>query len=352
MSRKDTVLLFLFVLTSSSTVFGDRLLDISLLTWGELQTQAGYFTKSGRWKGGLPKKVRKEAELFGSCEERQVNGTFCQSWTSEEERKDSYGKGNCKCSKNTGAYCQEWTCLREHTKRTCEKRYKKRCIATPKEMHVQSCICLEAADSGAYCVKWKCSEERRRRRYKDGVFTCRASDASMEFCHLWNGDFESDKEVESIACECTDSGDGYCDYWQCQARTLLRCSKHKGGWCRLGVSLGVFGSLGLLFLSGGMAIIFDDVLKGKTAAWNRGKILAIYVCFLVLPWGIGVAIAGGIDGIAWVTLMWSIPFLILAFVLFQSKRGKAAEPSSMLAPLQEPPQIPAYLFDGKTYAAS
>ena len=118
-----TVLLFLFALTSPSTVSGDRILDISLPSWGQLQTRAGYFTENGQWKGGLPKKARKEAGIYGSCKEVPDNGTFCQSWTVEEDRKNTYGKGNCKCRKNTGTYCEEWTCLEEQTKRTCKRRY-------------------------------------------------------------------------------------------------------------------------------------------------------------------------------------------------------------------------------------
>ena len=302
--------------------------ETGLLSWGQLQKKAGYFSESGRWRGGLPKKERNEGDVWSNCLERHNNVSFCKKWEEKGESAQAFRNGTCDCIEEKDSYCHGWKCISEEKERYCSEGSRKDRKSSPKckkgvEM-LEDCQCLEEKnESSAYCWKWRCTENDGDSTTRRGDYFCHETsnsnsstlNSSTTSCVDWSGELTSSSDVESISCECTIDEDGLCENWECNVRTLLRCSEHKGGWCHLELSIGVFGVIGFLFLVGGMVLIFSFQCSRRANREMQLKILTIYTIFLVLPWFAGVAISGGVEGIGWVILMWAIPFIVLAAII-------------------------------------
>ena len=292
-----------------------------LLSWGQLQKEAGYFSKSGLWRGGLPKKERKEGDVWSNCLERHGNDSFCQKWEEKGDSAQEFRNGTCTCNEVKDSYCNQWTCISEEKARYCSERGRKGkgmapVCKTDVEM-LEDCSCHESlgTNTSSYCLKWRCTENDGNGTSRSGDYFChetKTENSSTPFCNRWSGELTSNGDVESISCDCTIDDNGYCENWECSVRTLPRCSEHKGGWCHLELSIAVFGLIGLLFLIFGMVLVFSNQCSRHTSRDMQLKILIIYTLFLVLPWFAGVALSGGVIGIVVVIAMWIIPFIVLA----------------------------------------
>ena len=290
-------------------------LDISQHGWSFLEKRAGYYTEDGYWKGGFPKSEHKKGQVFHSCSEVHSSGNFCQKWRREGESAESTRQGTCDCEDHTEFYCKEWNCIGKQTETRCQPEYGKICRFPRTSQGVQNCTCLTPSDNQKYCSSWACTLDMVRKRAVQGEYLCLEGSSQTEYCQQWIGHISSDREEFSILCKCEGKDDKYCRYGNCETRTLLRCNKHKGGWCNLWLSIFVFGGFGLVFLVSGILIVFSDsfVNPGKTS--NLIMILLLYICLFVLPWGIGVASSGGLKGLGYVAVLWSGSAVLTAVFL-------------------------------------
>ena len=278
---------------------------------------------------------RKEGDIWSNCLDRYDNESFCQRWAQNGDNAQEFRKGICTCYRVKDSYCDRWTCISEERERYCLERFRKGKASAPLAQPgfysgrdkllvckrdvdmLEFCSCHEEGwtNTSSYCLKWRCTENDGIGSARFGDYFChetKTENSSTPFCNRWSGELKSNGDVESISCDCTIDDNGYCENWECSVRTLLQCSEHKGEWCHLEVSIGVFGLIGLLFLIVGMVFIFLNQCSRQDNRDIQLKILTIYTIFLVLPWFAGVALSGGVVGIVVVIAMWTIPFIVLA----------------------------------------
>ena len=296
-----------------------RGLDISQHGWRSLEKRAGYYTKGGQWKGGFPKSEHKTGHIFQSCSEVHSSGNFCQRWKREGGSVEATRQGTCDCETHTESYCKEWNCIGKETETRCRPEHGKICRFPRTSQGAQNCTCLEPADNKEYCLSWACTLDMTGKRAVQGEYLCLEASSSGAYCQQWVGHMPSDREEFSVLCRCQGYTDDYCRYGECETRTILRCNKHKGGWCNLSLSIFLFGGFGFVFLVSGTVVVFSDmfVVGSKT---NRIVVFTVYVFLFVFPWGIGVGSSGGTKGILWVAAFWFISFVVVAFVSWKFKQ--------------------------------
>ena len=260
----------------------------------------------------MPKKERKEGDVWSNCLERHDNDSFCQKWAEKGEIAQASRNKICHCIKTADSCCRKWKCISEEKSRYCsvgnrkDKTSARRCKQAVEK--IEECVCSSEHSIGGCCSKWTCAENGGDSTTRHGEYYRYVSqyvetsilNASTSFCTYWSGEWTSKKYVGSTSCDCAIIDNGYCESWRCNVRTLLRCSEHRG-WCRLELSIGVFGLIGLFFLIGGMVIIDSPNVCCRTADLKtRAKFSIVYSLLLFPPWLASVGITGGSMGLRFV----------------------------------------------------
>lgn len=277
-----------------------------LKSWGDLDQEAGYFTQSGLWKGGLPMLHRSSRPESYSCESIHATYGFCLRWVGGYvEQRGPLNQEYCICTSSNSYYCEEWECRRTRDFEPCEQRVQD-CIKD-RETRITSCTCDRESDDYFICQEWSCQEFTIFGREQSESYVCLEEDESLNFCHRWKGDATSDSHIKSTVCECFDGDDNHCRLWICELREITRCSASGHFMCDIQFAIIVCGGLGVafnLFLLGIAACIRAD--------WRDRSLLALSVfvigfLMLMLPLLLGAALTGGLYGIGWVLLIWTIP---------------------------------------------
>ena len=295
-----------------------RALEADLRPWNLLKRDAGYCTKSGLWRGGLSQFAQNSEKGHNHC----VNniGTHCMAWHTAEVNRKRHDGGMCTCEETTEHFCQRWTCESSLRHRCKRRPTSKECIKLKK----LECHCTHAAKNGKYCRRWSCRKEAGAKGGHAEDYRCVIPDASGDFCRRWRGNSSSESIVESSACECFRRGESFCDAWMCREREITRCEAFGHGWCRLKIAIGVGGGMGLFcFILSICCTVHFCQVGGKLT------FTIVYSCFLLfcLPWLAGVFIWGGIFGLPWVLLMWSVAIAMALYLakIKSTKEVPAAE---------------------------
>ena len=320
-------------------------LDKNLSSWHRLKRDAGYFTESGVYRGGLWRDAKATDSEVYSCLDNRIN--YCRHWTTEEESKHTREHGTCTCIDATArlSYCTRWTCETTHVKKkahctgggmdggssSCEDVYLSNSL---------TCACDLPAANENYCAQWSCSDVSSDGYSEAEDYRCLEEDVTGEYCYSWKGNISSSYEIESSFCQCRQREDRYCHHWACRERSLTRCAAHFGGWCSIELGIGLAGGLGLVFI-----LLYGRCLHNGECAEESTEVLSCITCgdsvlnsrwfsrlashfgcqdsadcfpygkFLkavivsCLAWLSGVLIWGGIDALIVVLPVWFFAFL-------------------------------------------
>ena len=300
-----------------------RVLDSDLETWNRLKREAGYYTESGQWRGGLYRVARTTETGQYHCLEH--TDTHCTSWNVSERSRKKHETGNCTCEETTSPYCQQWTCNTTYQYRCQNSENPATCIA----VETLKCDCIVSALNERYCWKWRCQEDSNT--VPGGQFgfedhECVVGNDTAAFCSRWHGNTSSKYVVESSACECFERGRGFCKYWQCRERKITRCTQTNLGWCQLEIAIGVGGGLGLfLFI---FCVLRRQVSfahwEGTTRKLETGHVLVCFVLFC-LPWSVGVAIWDGVFAMSCVFPAWSVALFAMLCAVKRAVRIRNGE---------------------------
>ena len=216
--------------------------NVLLTSWNVLKRDAGCYTQSGMYRGGLYKRARGSYHEEFQCTDKHRD--YCLLWETIHSSNDR-DPTICRCdSKGDLPVCDSWRCSRDN----------------------RECVCQRRSAKDSYCLKWKCVQKQ------DGDnpdaeedYECMSNDASGEYCLEWKGDIASSYQMSSAVCRCTEANKNYCTKWECDDRWLVRCASHSGGWCDMRIALGVGCLLGLF-----PVIIAAGFLGGGTAHGNAG----------------------------------------------------------------------------------
>ena len=227
-----------------------------------------------------------------------------------EHRDGKHETGNCSCGETTSPFCQQWTC-NTRFEYDCSTMYESKTCITKGTLN---CDCIVPADNEQYCWTWHCRGDSNLKPggyHENEDYECVSGDVTGEFCFRWHGNTSSKYQLESSACQCFARGERFCRYWQCRERGIGRCTHSGPGWCRLEISIGVGGGLGLLSFAFSVGFPLA-VARGHQDLMTPPVVVVFFAAFC-LPWSIGVLIWGGSFGYPWVMLMWSVGFIAIFF---------------------------------------
>ena len=262
--------------------------DVSLTSWHVLKRDAGYYSHSGMYRGGLCKRARGSYHEEIRCTDKHRD--YCLLWKTTHSSNDR-DPTVCRCdSEGDSPLCESWHCSSDN----------------------RECVCRTRSTNGRYCLRWKCL--RKGDRYQAGAeedYECVSGDARGEYCLVWQGNISSSCYVSAALCRCAQAKVNYCTMWKCHTRWHLRCASHPYGWCHVGIALVVgcvFGIYPVFVAGAGVYLCLIDGKKhGERCA---GCICAFCIlCFMGIPLLVGVAILGGVMGVVFTSVMWIIVFL-------------------------------------------
>ena len=259
--------------------------DVSLTSWPDLERDAGYFTRKGVYRGGRYKKARESYHEEFRC--TNENQEHCLSWKTTNSS-DDQDPTVCHCrSGENSPVCELWYCSRDD----------------------RECVCEARSAKDPYCLRWSCSQKPNGEPDGEEYYECAAGDVSGEYCRDWQGNISSSYQISSAVCRCTEAKKKYCTRWECNERRLVRCESHSGGWCDMGLALGVGGVFGAL----GAFVASSIATLTTVYTANAGEILSSFFCsftwvfvahLICVPWLFGILIWGGAMGIVWSLFMW------------------------------------------------
>lgn len=276
------------------------------LTDKELKIEAGYYTESGKYRGGIPK--FNEIPEVSVCSEN--NATICMEWDSKEsDNDDEYYV--CGCQTPIDGYCYTWTCsvVKANDADECsEDCYDVLAAETTR------CTCKggdTATTSTAvseYCGSWECVES-----FVDGSthtnfekFVCKEVSASGRYCSAWTGELITNDEVSATVCGCVEGNAANgCTAWECMDKRISKC----GGVCSIGLAVGFAGTFGLL-----LGYFLLSSLKSGPGPCS------VILFVLVLACASGAVLWGGQDGAMYVAIMWGIPLVVFALCWFTREK--------------------------------
>ena len=253
--------------------------DVSLASWNVLKRDAGYYSESGKYRGGLYKKARGSYHEEFRCIHKRRD--CCQSWETTHSSGDRDPTA-CRCDSERGSpVCESWHCSRDD----------------------RDCVCETRSEKDRYCLKWSCVQKSNGEIDTEEYYECAADDASGEYCRVWQANISSSYQISSAVCRCTEAEKNYCTRWACDERWLVRCASHFGGWCDMNIALGVgcvLGGCGLIIIG---TILYNCSIGSCDC--DKIKIVALIVvggflfCSLLL---FGVVIWGGVKGFVFVSV--------------------------------------------------
>ena len=312
----------LFLSTEAVCQSDDGLnLEEDLEPWTSLKRRAGYYTQSGRYRGGLYKSVRHEEGEVNDCV--KDNGRYCLLWTSRNRNEEKEKTSSCACKDGRRQYCASWTC--EHKAAHFDADYCRHadrgaasCKGRQHEAY-STCSCSIEAKNQKYCQQWLCTESSSHEKTAKGTYNCTKD--RVEYCERWTGDILSENEVEAAACQCDVKQATHCRHWTCKDRGLKIC-RRKWGWCNFTFALIVAGGGGTICLLGGMfSGLKERNLYRRMERFYFGSVF----CFLFTP---GVLIWGGETVVPWVALMWGVTLLISLIALMVTCDINSVEPQT------------------------
>ena len=292
------------------------------------ETRADYYTERGKYLGGIP--AHSDASALYNCTELNFDhaynatvghDTACISWTGNVAGSSEQEFGRCSCQSVMNVeYCDAWTCSdlvvsNGGDESPCPPDIDEP-VATscPIETvaHSTRCVCEAEDDSGNFCSSWVCLETDYDYGGEFGEYQCVRASPAAYYCDAWTGVVETSDQVEISVCACTQEADNsrVCLRWECDMRTMTKCSDASSGWCDIGFSIGIggfLGSFGALFVALG---VFRLMKKGQP---NYRSSSGLYVCLglaWMAAWSIGVVIWGGVDGALCAALWWGAVIVI------------------------------------------
>ena len=210
----STILLAVFFKPSAANEAG-QVLDSDLKTWNRLKRDAGYYTESGQWRGGLYRRARTtETEQYRCLSHTD---THCTTWNVSERRRGKHETGTCNCKEAASRYCQQWTCSTRFEYECDDSDHPQTCISRM----TLNCGCMLAAINERYCWKWHCREDSNTKPggyHENEDYECVVGDVTAKYCFRWHGNTTSKYQVESSACECFERDRSFCKYWLCRER--------------------------------------------------------------------------------------------------------------------------------------
>ena len=311
----NTFLFCLAVLLAASLARGavneaSQVLDADLRSWNQLKRDAGYFTESGLWRGGLYRKARSTETGLYHC--LSHTGVHCIQWRVLEHGHEDK-TGTCHCEETDSPFCHRWQCDKTYNYECGVSKHPRTCVAEESS----TCTCMMLAVNERYCWKWQCREGSTvRGGFQDKLYECIDADLTDAFCLRWHGNISSKYQAESAACECSERVQSFCKSWQCIERGMARCEQSGLGWCRQGIAVGVGGGMGLLLFLIGL-LLWQMRLAVAKAVTLKLEVKHVLTCFvlLCLPWTTGVLIWGGIVGFLGVFLVWAMAFFAVIYAI-------------------------------------
>lgn len=293
-------------------------------TDGDLKVHAGYYTKGGKYCGGIPG-YNNMYEMF-DCTEYMYDFSLgnaggikkvCKEWISNEvSTQAEYDVARCSCqSIKDKEYCDVWSCshVDVYTPLSCVSG-DTFCYAE-REVRTTQCMCETEAYTGRFCASWACLDtdpDKNDNNIDDeggGViletYECVTTSPTADFCVAWTGVTDTKGKMGSSTCSCVQgsTSTSVCSHWECQMRGMDKCSSAGSGWCDIAYAVGIgglFGSFGAAYAAVGLF----RFLRGETAIY-RSSGLDYFMGFAWMAvWSIGVVIWGGEDGAIYVTLWW------------------------------------------------
>ena len=330
-----------------------------LQSWSHMRQEAGYYTKSGVYRGGLWRIAsNRESEVYHCLKDASSR---CTIWNTHEKNQVEEERGKCSCAATELSYCEQWTCT---TKRVSLRHY-------TRFKDTLECGCVSPSPNERYCSEWACTERSSSGHSEQEDYQCVEEDVTGEYCYRWNGNISSSLEIESSLCECFERGKHFCKHWECRERSMIRCAAHWGGWCSIEIAVFVGGIFGLYYLMQIWCILRKEpwrelnrlvlskshvvglllfclmipsellyrfcclsYLLGQNERTNLKStcLLLKWSLLLCLPWLIGVVIWGGLLACAIVIPVWIVVFLIIAFSLYFERipHDRRVHPSSQV----------------------
>ena len=344
--------------TSSETAHD---LNDGLRSWNRMKREAGYYTESGIYRGGLWRVARNTEAEFYRCLEH--TSSHCLDWWMYEKNRRKTEYGNCTCAATELPYCHHWQCESTHVDKdavctstnVCEDRYLNDTL---------TCTCDSPALNERYCSEWSCRDDSSTGYLEQKDYHCLEEDVTGEYCYRWKGNISSSLEIEYSVCECFERGEHFCEHWECRERSMIRCAAHEGGWCSIEIGIGIGGGFGLFFLllvgycirnpSGDTLqddVWFENVVFGRclwlpllcpvwllfldpiheTCRGQLSRILCLTV-LLCLSWLPGVVIWGGVLACLIVLPIWLgiLIFILLLRYCQRLPRNRQVHPSSQV----------------------
>ena len=270
-----------------------------LPAWKRLRIEAGYFSESGRYQGGLYRRRTSEDLKIYNCQSHDAD-RCCHSWTLTAASGDNEVNESCSCLPNCASTCCEsWSCSRTESVPNSNGRN-----AARQENAMTHCSCSSRSNDNTSCQTWNCSNWEEVRDYGE-TYHCEDADAGG-FCSRWNGTSRSRKDVGESLCRCTFSAGEYCAEWYCVTRRLQRCDQHPAGWCDLGLALTVGYFSGVVFL------IVLVVASLHSARQNHYFPLSLLITMIIMS---VVTLYGGTVAVMCVLPFWMIVILPYPFYL-------------------------------------
>lgn len=289
------------------------------MTDKEHKIAAGFYSESGRYKGGIPKRSG-ELETY-VCSEYAYDSTnstaiACVEWSVNEFGGGETETGSCTCGFFNDRFCSGYSCytVEEDAEPTCTKtgKYTKNCVYHS-DVELATCDCSQESDNGLYCKSWECEEIDDDAHVEFEEYECRLEAGSGEFCQAWTGVIHSREEFEQTTCFCDSewAGDAVCSVWKCEEREYEMCGQAGPGWCSFGIAVGVGGTFGAI------GFIVTGVLVFLTMIGEFGGIdTCLALCGAVVwacLWSIGVVIWGGVYAVEAVAMYWAAPIILGLF---------------------------------------
>ena len=170
----------------------------------------------------------------------------------------------------------------------------------------RECVCEARSAKDRYCLRWNCVQKSNGEIDTEEYYECAADDSSGEYCLEWQGNISSSYQISSAVCRCVEAQKNYCTEWACDERWLVRCGSHSGGWCDMGIALGVGGAFGGFTAIWAVVIVFSEAADSRNCDFAPLIIAPCVFCFTAGLWLIGVVIWGGVMGVVWTSVMWTI----------------------------------------------
>ena len=352
-------------LATALGVFSETVHDLNegLQSWNRMKREAGYYTESGVYRGGLWRVASNtEAEVYRCLEH---TSSHCLDWSMHEENRRKREYGNCTCAQTELPYCHRWQCETTHIDKGADCRSKgdsSVCV----DLYLNdtlTCACDSPAPNQRYCSEWSCRDDSSTGYSEEEDYQCLEEDATGEYCYRWKGNISSSLEIESSVCECFERGKHFCEHWECRERSMIRCAAHDGGWCSVEIGVVIGGGLGLFFLlligclirnpsdnelreneqcervvflcvlvPGGCPIAF--LFLNPVHKNFRGQLIRILcmTALLCMPWLVGVVIWGGVLACVIVLPVWICVFVFILLLRYHQRfsKNRQVHPSSQV----------------------